>query len=108
MHRKNHKKETDGGFLNGSLPFPRCRSLGENSKTSLVHSPDPSPIMLDGYDRNQEERARGPSMDIDEKSTAFSQAQISTPVRTRLLCQESKTHSRAGAQTDTFFFFSTI
>ncbi|WQF88430.1 hypothetical protein CDEST_13444 [Colletotrichum destructivum] len=35
--------------------------------------------MLDGYDRNQEERARGPSMDIDEKSTAFSQAQISTP-----------------------------
>ncbi|CCF36898.1 hypothetical protein CH063_08356 [Colletotrichum higginsianum] len=37
--------------------------------------------MLDGYDRNQEERARGPSMDIDEKSTAFSQAQISTPRR---------------------------
>ncbi|TKW51941.1 hypothetical protein CTA1_5810 [Colletotrichum tanaceti] len=35
--------------------------------------------MLDGYGRNQEEKARGSSMDIDEKSTAFSQAQISKP-----------------------------
>ncbi|KZL74706.1 hypothetical protein CT0861_12428 [Colletotrichum tofieldiae] len=37
--------------------------------------------MLDGYECNQGEKMRGPSMDIDEKSTAFSQAQISTPPR---------------------------
>ncbi|OHW93762.1 hypothetical protein CSPAE12_07487 [Colletotrichum incanum] len=37
--------------------------------------------MLDGYECNQGEKMRGPSMDIDEKSTAFSQAQISTPRR---------------------------
>ncbi|KAF6824318.1 hypothetical protein CPLU01_10917 [Colletotrichum plurivorum] len=35
--------------------------------------------MLDGYVCDADEKMRGPSMDIDEKSTAFSQAQISAP-----------------------------
>ncbi|KAK1700653.1 hypothetical protein BDP55DRAFT_626211 [Colletotrichum godetiae] len=35
--------------------------------------------MLDGYECDPDDKMRGPSMDIDEKSTAFSQAQISTP-----------------------------
>ncbi|KAL0778204.1 hypothetical protein CaCOL14_005857 [Colletotrichum acutatum] len=35
--------------------------------------------MLNGYECDPDDKMRGPSMDIDEKSTAFSQAQISTP-----------------------------
>jgi len=43
--------------------------------------------MLHGFEPGQGETTTNPSMDIDEKSTAFSQAQITAPVSTKLLAE---------------------